>query len=72
MFFTVWGPIGPHADQDSLFALIKMKETVYILSLHIILDIIYLTYHLNDNQKSATPAPLSKFSVIYAKKKMSV
>ena len=32
------------------------NETLFVFTLHIILDIIYMTYHMNKNQKSATPA----------------
>ena len=45
---------------------------LFVFTLHIILHIIYLTYHMNENQKSATPAPFSNFAVIYAKNKMAV
>ena len=44
----MWGPIGPQ-NQDSLFALTEIKQTVCIS--------LYLSYHMNENTKSATPQP---------------
>ena len=66
----MWGPIGPQTKIHYLH-LLKWNR-LFVFTLHIILDIIYLTYHMNENHKSATPAPLSNFSVIYAKKKISI
>ena len=58
----MWGPIEPQTTIHYLH-LPKWNRLV-AFTLHIIFDIIYLTYHMNENQKSATPAPLSNFSGI--------
>ena len=63
---TMWSPIGLQTKIHYLH--LPKSNRLFVFTLYIILDIIYLTYYMNENQKSATPVPLSNFSVIYAKK----
>ena len=58
----MWGPIGPQGKIHYLH--LPKWNSLFAFTLHIKLHIIYLTYHMNENQQSATPAPLSNFSVI--------
>ena len=69
----MWGPIGPIGPQTKIHYLHLLKwNRLFVSTLHIILDIIYLTYHMNENQKVPLQRPWAIFSVIYTKKKMSV
>ena len=71
-YFTSYR-VGSYWPQTKIhyFHLLKWN-TLFVSTLHIILDIIYLTYHMNANQKSDIPAPLSNFSAIYTKNIMAV
>ena len=56
---TVWGPqLGPQTKIHYLH--LPKWNRPFVFTLHIIFDIIYLKYHMNENQKNATPAPLNK------------
>ena len=66
IFYRLIIPCGVRLDPRPRFNYLHLPKwnRLFAFTLHIILDIIYLTYHMNENQKSATPANLSNFSVI--------